>query len=313
METNKFVYCVQESNNNIAIYNNINYAMKHLLFHNKCVIKPYLLNSILDFEIISYNPHTSNFYNSKQFFYIDHQYINSENTKDTKDTKDSDIKYDDQQFTEGNLDNVDDQSLNLFIPLGKDDEETYFEIKKKEETDMNNMKLSKIELLEKLRHKINNLKNLKEIEENDLTKIKTMMENKKDNFNKNRNKFNKIKKQKNEKKEQYECLKRKFESDINTYYKMKEDINNNILKEIPELFKLKYDILTVMDNNEELNKPNSLENYLVKIPYIQEVYTIEDEQLFGIFGEYYLKEDHDSSNETSNDELDSTDYDTEDN
>ena len=313
METNKFVYCVQESNNNIAIYNNINYAMKHLLFHNKCVIKPYLLNSILDFEIISYNPHTSNFYNSKQFFYIDHQYINLENTKDTKDTKDTDIKYDDQQFTEGNLDNVDDQSLNLFIPLGKDDEEIYFEIKKKEETDMNNMKLSKIELLEKLRHKINNLKNLKEIEENDLTKIKTMMENKKDNFNKNRNKFNKIKKQKNEKKEQYDCLKRKFESDINTYYKMKEDINNNILKEIPELFKLKYDILTDMDNNEEINKPNSLEIYLVKIPYIQEVYTIEDEQLFGIFGEYYLKEDHDSSNETSNDELDSTDYDTEDN
>ena len=313
METNKFVYCVQESNNNIAIYNNINYAMKHLLFHNKCVIKPYLLNSFLDFEIISYNPHTSNFYNSKQFFYIDHQYINLENTKDTKDTKDTDIKYDDQQFTEGNLDNVDDQSLNLFIPLGKDDEEIYFEIKKKEETDMNNMKLSKIELLEKLRHKINNLKNLKEIEENDLTKIKTMMENKKDNFNKNRNKFNKIKKQKNEKKEQYDCLKRKFESDINTYYKMKEDINNNILKEIPKLFKLKYDILTDMDNNEEINKPNSLEIYLVKIPYIQEVYTIEDEQLFGIFGEYYLKEDHDSSNETSNDELDSTDYDTEDN
>jgi len=273
------------NNNVIAVYNDINYAMKYLLSNSKCVIKPYLLNSTLDFEIISHNPHTLNFYNSKQFFYIDHKYIN------LKDIKDSDTKYDEHQLSDNadNADNVDDQSLNLFIPLGKDDEEVYFEIEKKEETDMNNIKLSKVELLEKLRHKINNLKNLKEIEENDLTKIKTMMENKKENFNKNKNKFDKIKKQQNEKKEKYDCLKRKFESDINTYLKMKEDVQNNKLDEIPELFKLKYDILMKMENKNELNKENSLNIYLDRIPYIQEVYTIEDEQ------------------------LDSTDYDTDDN
>ena len=56
---------------------------------------------------------------------------------------------------------------------------------------------------------------------------------------------------------------------------------------------------------------NSLQIYLEKIPYIQEVYTIEDEQLMGIFGEYYLEKDNQSSEEVSNEESDDSDFDTE--
>ena len=137
------------------------------------------------------------------------------------------------------------------------------------------------------------------------------MDNKKDNFEKNKIKFNKIKKLQNEKKEKYDSLKRKFASDKNTYFRMREDIKENILKEVPELFKIKYSILEKMDKNDELEIDNSLNIYLERIPYIQEAYTIEDEQLIGIFGEYYLEEDN-SSKDTSNDETDSTDFDTDD-
>ena len=70
-----------------------------------------------------------------------------------------------------------------------------------------------------------------------------------------------------------------------------------------------------MENNNQLNLENSLQIYLEKIPYIQEVYTIEDEQLLGIFGEYYLDNNSESSKDESNEESDSSDsdFDTEDN
>lgn len=299
MDTNNFVYCVMNNNNCIAVYNNINYAMKEITLNNKYIIKPFLLNSNLDFDEINYNPDTNNFYNSKQFFYLDHQYININ----------SNIQKEDFIATENNVQEAEDNSLNLFLPLGKDDE-TYYPVENKEETDIQNLKLSKNELLEKLRQKISNLKNLKEIEENDLTKIETMMDNKKENFEKSKIKYDKIKRQKDEKKEKYNSLKRKFSSDKNTYFKMKNDINNETLDTIPELFKIKYDILEKMDNNNELELENSLNIYLERIPYIHEAYTIEDEQLIGIFGEYYLEE-NDSSKDTSNDETESTDFDSE--
>ena len=301
MDTNNFVYCVMNKTKCVAIYNNINYAMKEITSDKKCIIKPFLLNSKLDFEEINFNPNTNNFYNSKQFFYLDHQYINIKNNK---------LK-EEENITDNNINDVveEDNSLNLFIPLGKDDEEEYYPVENKVETDINNLKLSKTELLEKLRQKISNLKNLKEIEENDLNKMETMMDNKKDNFEKNKIKFNKIKKLQDDKKEKYESLKRKFSSDKNTYFKMKEDISNDILKEIPDLFKIKYSILEKMDNDNELNLENSLNIYLERIPYVHEAFTIEDEQLIGIFGEYYI-EDNDSSKDSTNDDEDITDFDS---
>ena len=89
---------------------------------------------------------------------------------------------------------------------------------------------------------------------------------------------------------------------------MKDDLEDNSLNIVPELFKLKYEILEKMEKNNELNNANSLEIYLQRIPSIQEVYTIEDEQLMGIFGEYYIRESE-SSDEELNEDSDSESFD----
>ena len=310
MEKNNFVYCIFNNNKLDTIFDNINYAMNYIAINKNRIIKPKLLNSNLNFETIYYNPSSNNFYNKKQFFYIDHPHINitsDDNLVNEKTCEVNNLKTVDQSNS------LSENALNLFIPLGNDNDDEYYNIEvKHEETD--NTKLSKNELLDKLKLKISNLKNLKEIEENDLSKISTMMENKKDNFKRNQQKFNKMKKQQVEKKEKFECLERKFKSDINTFLKMKKDKEDQKLNEIPELFKLKYNILLEMENNNQLNLENSLQIYLEKIPYIQDVYTIEDEQLLGIFGEYYLDNNSDSSKDESNEESDSSDsdFDTED-
>lgn len=300
MEPENFVYCILKNEKVVTIYNNINYAMKYLIENSNSIIKPILLNSELNFEPINYNPNSKNFYNSKQFFYIEHSYINID------DLATSNIN------NKVNIDNQKSDELNLFIPFENNDDDEYYNIEQKKNTELNDIKLnkdlSKTELLEKLRQKISNLKNLKEIEENDLSKIETMMENKKSNFVKNKNKYNKIKKVQNDKKEKIDCLKRKFESDKNTYFKMKDDLEDNSLNIVPELFKLKYEILEKMEKNNELNNANSLEIYLQRIPSIQEVYTIEDEQLMGIFGEYYIRESE-SSDEELNEDSDSESFD----
>lgn len=318
MENENILYCVMKNNKLATVYKNINYAMKYLIDNKNSLIKPVLLNSELSFEPINYNPRSKNFYNSKQFFYLEHSYINNE---------DSGV---DQVDNKINIENHRSDELNLFIPFENEDE--YYNIEQINDNNKNskitnnprlftdieeikqNKELSKEELLEKLRQKISNLKNLKEIEENDLSKIKTMMENKKNNFVKNKNKYNKIQKMQSDKKEKIDCLKRKFESDKNTYFKMKDDLESNSLNSVPDLFKLKYKILEKMNEDNELNNANSLEIYLQRIPSIQEVYTIEDEQLIGIFGEYYMR-DSESSDEEENDDSDSEsfDFNTEDN
>ena len=319
MENENILYCVMKNQKLITVYKNINYAMKYLIDNKNSLIKPVLLNSELSFEPINYNPRSKNFYNSKQFFYLEHSFINNEELVV------------EQVENKVNLDNHKSDELNLFIPF-ENNEDEYYNIEQKEDVKKNskitnnqrlftdieeikqNKELSKEELLEKLRQKISNLKNLKEIEENDLSKIKTMMENKKSNFVKNKNKYNKIKKIQNDKKEKIDCLKRKFESDKNTYFKMKDDIDSNLLDSVPELFKLKYKILEKMEEDDELNNANSLEIYLQRIPSIQEVYTIEDEQLIGIFGEYYMRESESSNEEEENDsDSESFDFNTEDN
>ena len=202
MEPENFVYCILKNEKVVTIYNNINYAMKYLIENSNSIIKPILLNSELNFEPINYNPNSKNFYNSKQFFYIEHSYINID------DLATSNIN------NKVNIDNQKSDELNLFIPFENNDDDEYYNIEQKKNTELNDIKLnkdlSKTELLEKLRQKISNLKNLKEIEENDLSKIETMMENKKSNFVKNKNKYNKIKKVQNDKKEKIDCLKRKF-------------------------------------------------------------------------------------------------------
>jgi len=304
MNKENLIYCVFKNDKLDTIYDNINYAMIHLTSTSNCVIKPKLLNSNLNFEKIYFNSETNNFYNKKQFFYLDHPHLNLK----TLDESINDCKRNEDKNEPSNSQS--DTALNLFIPLGNDQDEEYYNIENKvEETD--NTKLSKNELLDRLKQKISNLQNLKEIEENDLSKIETMMENKKENFQKNQIKFNKMQKIKNEKKEKLECLERKFKSDKNTYRKMKIDKEENNLNDVPELFKIKYKILSEMEKNNELDIDNSLQIYLEKIPYIQEVYTIEDEQLMGIFGEYYLENDDQSSEEVSNEESDDSDFDTE--
>ena len=317
MEKNNLVYCIFYKDSLETIYSDINYAMNHIANKKNCVIKPKLLNSDLNFETIYFNSETNNFYNKKQFFYIDHPHIsinNLEETTNNEEKNNEDMKNNKALKTNSEYENSNSPSesaLNLFIPLGNDQDEEYYNIENKVE-DTDNTKLSKNELLDKLKQKISNLKNLKEIEENDLSKIETMMENKKENFQKNQLKFNKMKKLKDDKKERLECLERKFESDKNTYMKMKVDLDNNSLTEVPELFKIKYNILSEMEKNNELENDNSLQIYLEKIPYIQEIYTIEDEQLMGIFGEYYLEKDIKSSEENSNEDSDSEYFDTED-
>ena len=311
MEKGYFTYCVFSNNKLETIYNNLNFALKDISTKRDSFIKPYLINSSINFEKIFYNRETKNFYNSKRFFYLEHDYVNlNESNKVKLKSNESNIV----EIPNEKIDNdVDENELNLFIPLGNDFDEDYYNLdndKKLHQT--HEEKLSKEELLEKLRQKISNLKNLKEIEENDLSKIETMMENKKDNFNKNKIKFNRMKKQKDEKKEKYECLERKFKSDKNTYFKMKADINDGKLSSIPDLFKIKYDILTKMDKNNQLDNNNSLEIYLENIPYIQEVFTVEDEQLVGIFGEYYINDASETESSKDISDEDNTDFDTED-
>ena len=105
MENENILYCVMKNNKLVTVYKNINYAMKYLIDNKNSLIKPVLLNSELNFEPINYNPSSKNFYNSKQFFYLEHSYINND---------DSGV---DQIDNKVNIENHKSDELNLFIPF----------------------------------------------------------------------------------------------------------------------------------------------------------------------------------------------------
>ena len=320
MNFNNFYFCIMENEKIIALYDNINFALKIISNSKTKYIKPFLINSELQFDEIRYDCNKNVFFNSNMNFTINHPLIKNSSqifaSKETINmnqlTNNQNNQNENQNTNKNNNQNIDqnndikndneNEDLNLFIPLGIEEDYQYsFEKLNKEDSIDDN--LDKNELLLKLKEKISNLRNLKEIEQENLSKLSSIVENKHEKLEKDNKIFTKKLNRQKRKKEKYESLNRKFEADKATYFRIKKDLEDNVLESIPPLFEKKYEILTEMNSNNELDNENSLNIYLSKIPHINDQVQIENHFLYSVFGEYFVK-DYDIDTEEEEEEED---------
>jgi len=139
--------------------------------------------------------------------------------------------------------------------------------------------------LEELKKKIEELSKLKEKEVEDL-------ENLNENFNDFHNKVieekfsldaEKLKLKQN--KEKWEEFKNIFNADKKIYKIMKEQIANNEIEKIPELFEKKYPIFKVLDENNLLDTESEIYEYVKLLPDDDSVYIPKNIALKGLFNE----------------------------
>jgi len=139
--------------------------------------------------------------------------------------------------------------------------------------------------IEELRKKIEELNKLKDIEINDL-------ENLNDNLHDFENKIIEekfsIDAEKNKlrtDKEKWEEFKNIFAADKKIYKIMKEQLNNNDIEDIPELFERKYPIFKVLDDNNLLNIEGDIYEYIKLLPEDDSVYIPKNIALKGLFND----------------------------
>ena len=137
--------------------------------------------------------------------------------------------------------------------------------------------------LEELKRKIEELSKLKEKEVEDL-------ENLNENFNDFHNKVieekfsldaEKLKLKQN--KEKWEEFKNIFNADKKIYKIMKEQIANNDIEKIPELFEKKYPIFKILDENNFLDTQAEIYEYVKLLPDDDSVYIPKNIALKGMF------------------------------
>jgi hypothetical protein len=138
---------------------------------------------------------------------------------------------------------------------------------------------------DELKRKIEELSKLKELEINDL-------ENLNDNLHDFENKIIEekfsIDAEKNKlrtDKEKWEEFKNIFAADKKIYRIMKEQLNNNEIEDIPELFEHKYPIFKVLDDNNLLDNENNIYEYIKLLPEDDSVYIPKNIALKGLFND----------------------------
>ena len=138
---------------------------------------------------------------------------------------------------------------------------------------------------DELKRKIDELTKLKELEIDDL-------ENLNDNLHDFENKIIEekfsIDAEKNKlrtDKEKWEEFKNIFAADKKIYRIMKEQLNNNEIEDIPELFEHKYPIFKVLDDNNLLDNENNIYEYIKLLPEDDSVYIPKNIALKGLFND----------------------------
>jgi hypothetical protein len=139
--------------------------------------------------------------------------------------------------------------------------------------------------IEELKRKIDQLNRLKDLEINDL-------ENLNKDFHEQENKIiaekfsvdaekNKLKLDKGK----WEEFKNIFNADKKIYKIMKEQLDNEDIDEIPELFEKKYPIFKVLDENDLLDIPSDIYEYIKLLPEDDSVYIPKNIALKGLFND----------------------------
>jgi len=139
--------------------------------------------------------------------------------------------------------------------------------------------------MDELKRKIEELNKLKDLELNDL-------ENLNDNLHDFENKIieekfsvdaekNKLRTDK----EKWDEFKNIFAADKKIYRIMKEQLDNNEIEDIPELFERKYPIFKVLDNNNLLNVEGDIYEYIKLLPEDDSVYIPKNIALKGLFND----------------------------
>ena len=136
---------------------------------------------------------------------------------------------------------------------------------------------------EELKRKIEELSKLKEKEVEDL-------ENLNQNFHEFQTKvidekfsLDAEKSKLKQNKEKWEEFKNIFNEDKKIYKIMKEQIANNEIEKIPELFQKKYPIFEILDKNEQLDSTSEIYEYIKLLPDDDSVYIPKNIALKGLF------------------------------
>lgn len=151
------------------------------------------------------------------------------------------------------------------------------------------------ELEKKIREEIENIENIKKMEEDKIIEIKKKHDEEKENLVDYECEIKEKKMMERIKKDLDNQKKRIFESDKNSYFLMKKDINEGKLKEdnISVLFKQKYPIFKFMDENGDLNLDNEFEIYseLFNGLYEDQLETDDNESCYIPHNYHYLSEE----------------------
>jgi hypothetical protein len=271
------MYYILEINKSIFdIYNNKNSAIVHLFKLNKlnnCYIKEFI------------NGYVNGIYKIKNNKVI---YISSNNTSiQTTEITDLpfEIQYNSCNTTEV-IDNKDDTLVSSEInvrlpPINTEIVITSHENDSKEEENKDDENIN----LDELEKKIAELNRLKEEELNQLESLNKGLheyENEiiKEKFNVDEEK-NKLKRDK----EKWEEFKNIFNADKRIYKIMKEQIQNNEIDVIPELFENKFPIFKTLDEKDLLDKDSEIYEYIKLLPEDNIEYIPKNIQLKGLFNE----------------------------
>ncbi len=141
-------------------------------------------------------------------------------------------------------------------------EEIDLEVLEKKIEELNKLKEKEIDDLENLNENLHNIEN-KHIEE-------------KSNVDAEKNKLKRDK-------EKWEEFKNIFNADKKIYRIMKEQINNEQIDEIPELFEKKYPIFAALDENNILDTKSEIYEYIKLLPENENIYIPKDSLIRNLF------------------------------
>jgi hypothetical protein len=274
-------YILELANIVFNIYNNKNSALVHLhklsKYNDKCQLKEFNNGCI------------EGIFNIKKGKII-YTHLNSKN--DIIEEAYSDIPFElkffnNKVFISDNKTEIPSSDINVQLPT------MHTEINISSEKDIKVEKNEPVKVedpndilnADELKRRIDELTRLKELEINDL-------ENLNDNLHDFENKIIEekfsIDAEKNKlrtDKEKWEEFKNIFAADKKIYRIMKEQLSNNEIEDIPELFEHKYPIFKVLDDNDLLDNENNIYEYIKLLPEDDSVYIPKNIALKGLFND----------------------------
>jgi len=265
-------YILEVSEKLFNIYNNLNSALVHLFklseYKLNCIVKEFndgcinCIYSIKNQKIYYTRSENNNIitteytnlpfelvYKTNQLNNLSSQLVNNQSSKDVNNSSDIHVQL---------------PPINTEIVITSEESEVDIDELKRRIDELNRLKDAEMNNLENLNKNLHDQENIVIAEKFSVDAEK-----------------NKLKLDK----EKWEEFKNIFNADKKIYKIMKEQIANEDIDEIPELFEKKYPIFKILDENNLLDIPSDIYEYIKLLPEDDSVYIPKNIALHGLFNE----------------------------